>query len=109
MNRDNVVQMFKFIKSVYPFFEVTTEKVDHWAYIMRKMDFERVMNKLEQHALENKFAPSIAEITAYPPEKNNHLEEMESWKKEAAKVPESKKQEFREQMQNLIKAKTNEY
>ncbi|HLR58878.1 MAG TPA: replicative helicase loader/inhibitor [Pseudogracilibacillus sp.] len=108
MNKEQVLNILEAIQTNYHNFEVDEKKLNFWAFAMKKMDYELVSKKLMIHVVESKFPPSIAELSAYPPEKNNHLEEMESWKKEAAKVPESKKQEFREQMQNLIRAKTNE-
>lgn len=86
-------------------FEVTTEKVDSWTRLMKKMDFVRVMAKAEQHALENKFPPTIAEIAAFAPEKNEHLEKMKRWEQEAKQVPESTKQQFRDELKKLIQEK----
>ncbi|WP_051359540.1 replicative helicase loader/inhibitor [Paucisalibacillus globulus] len=106
MDRKQVIELFKLLKSVYPSFEVSTPKVDSWTRLMRKMDFVRVMEKAEQHSLENKFPPTIAEIAAYAPEKNEHLEKMRQWEIEAAQVPESTKLQFREQMIKLIQEKS---
>lgn len=105
MNRDQVVQLFKEIKSVYPTFEVSTSKVNTWARMMRKMDFDRVMAKFDQHSLENKYPPTIAEIAAYAPEKNEHLEKMRQWEREAAQVSPEVKKEFARQMKKLFKDK----
>jgi hypothetical protein len=106
VNRDQVIELFKLLKSVYPSFEVSTPKVDSWARLMKKMDFERVMEKAEHHSLENKFPPTIAEIAAYAPEKNEHLEKMRQWDEEAAQVSESTKLRFRQELQKLIQEKS---
>lgn len=105
MTREEVVQLFKFLKNIYPTFEVSTDKVDTWTRIMQKMDYQRVMVKAEKHASENKFPPTIAEISAFAPEKNETLEKMKQWKKEADQVPESVKQEFRKKLEQLMKDK----
>lgn len=106
MEREHVVKLFKEIKNIYPTFEVSTEKVNTWARMMKKMDNNRVMAKLEEHSLVNKFPPTIAEISAYAPEKNEHLEKMRQWEKEAAKVPQSVKDDFRKQMKKLFQEKS---
>jgi hypothetical protein len=105
MTRDEVKDLFKMISSMYPTFEVSTGKIDTWARMMRKMDFDRVMAKAEKHALENKFPPTIAEIAAFAPEENDHLEKMERWKEEAAQVPPELKQRFNQSIQQLLKEK----
>lgn len=108
MTKAEVLELFKLIKSIYPNFEVTQEKIDMWADVMKGMDFDRVMSRAKEHVTTNKFPPTIAEISAYAPEKNNHLEKFEQWKREAKQVPESKKQAFRKEVQRLIEAKSNE-
>lgn len=108
MNRDQVIELFKLLKSVYPNFEVSSEKVDAWTRLMKTMDFERVMIKAEKFVLENKFPPTVAEIAAYPPEKNKHLEKMRKWKKEASEVSPEVKENFRRELEKLFKEKTND-
>lgn len=105
MTRDEVINLFKLIKSFYPNFEVTTEKVNNWAWAMRKMDFDRVMVRAQEHVQENKFPPTIAEVAAFAPEKNEHLEKIREWEKEAAQVPQSVKDEFRRKVNELFKEK----
>ncbi|WP_060668238.1 replicative helicase loader/inhibitor [Oceanobacillus caeni] len=108
MNRNQVIELFKLIKNVYPTFEVSTEKVNSWTRMMYRMDFERVMTKAEQHALENKFPPTISEIAAYAPEENKHLEKIKKWEREASKVPQEVKENFRRHMEQLFKDKAND-
>ena len=108
MNKAQVLEVFKVIKSVYPNFDATQEKLDVWSRVMRKMDFDRVMKKTEEHVVENKFPPSIAEISAYAPPKNDALDKMRKWEEEAARVPEETKRQFREQLQKLIEGKRHD-
>jgi len=105
VNKKQVVEIFKLIKSVYPNFEVDQMKVDTWSKVMKGQDYERVIIKLEEHMKTNKFPPTIAEITAYAPKENQHLKKMEEWKKEAAKVPEETKRQFREKLKQLVMEK----
>ncbi|CEI81266.1 Loader and inhibitor of phage G40P [Oceanobacillus oncorhynchi] len=106
MTKAEVLELFKLIKSIYPNFEVTQEKIDMWADVMKGMDFDRVMARAKEHVTTNKFPPTIAEISAYAPEKNEHLEKFERWKREAAQVPESKKREFYEAVKKLVEDKS---
>lgn len=105
MERREVVELFKLIKSVYPNFEVDSGKADTWHRLMKDMDFVRVMAKAEQHVQANKFPPTIAEIAAYAPEENKHLEKMQQWEAEAAKVPPEVKREFAQRFQELLRGK----
>lgn len=108
VTKADVLELFKLIKSVYPNFEVTQEKIDIWANITKDMDFKRVMVKTKEHVATNKFPPTIAEIAAYAPEKNEHLEKMKQWEREASKVPQEVKENFRRQMEKLFKDKAND-
>lgn len=105
MTREEVVSLFKLLKSFYPKFEVSTEKVNNWAWAMKKMDFDRVMAKAEEHVQTNKFPPTVSEIAAYAPPKNETLEKMKRWEREAAQVPIETKQEFARSMKKLLKDK----
>lgn len=105
MNREQVIQLFKLIKSVYPTFEVDTQKVDIWTRLMKDMDFNRVMTKAEEHVQSNKFPPTIAEISAFAPPENETLKKMEQWEREAEQVPNEVKQRFAQNLNKLLKDK----
>lgn len=105
MNRMQVVELFKFLKCIYPSFEVNAEKIDAWAAAMADMDYERVMVRVKEYVKENKFPPTVAEIAAYAPEPNTTLQQMEQWRKEAEKVPEHVKLHFKQKMEQLIREK----
>jgi len=105
VTKADVLELFKLIKSIYPTFEVTQEKIDIWANVMKKMDYERVIVRAREHFAENKFPPTIAEIAAYAPEKNEHLEKMRQWEKEAEQVPQRVKDNFKKQLEKLLKDK----
>ena len=105
MNRMQVVELFKFLKSIYPSFDVNTEKIDAWVAAMTDMDYERVMARVKEYVKENKFPPTVAEIAAYAPEPNTTLQQMEQWRREAEKVPEHVKLQFKQKMEQLIREK----
>ena len=116
MNRDQVKELFQLLISVYPRFKPDgkdeseananlSRKVDAWARLMRSMDYKRVMAKAEQHISENKFPPTVAEIAAYAPEKNENLEKIKRWEAEAKQVTPELKEQFRQEFQKLLKDK----
>jgi hypothetical protein len=101
MTKADVLELFKMIKSIYPTFEVTQEKIDIWAKVMKDMDFERVKVRSNEHFATNKFPPTIAEISAYAPPKNETLEKVKQWEKEAAEVSEETKRKFKQKLEEL--------
>jgi hypothetical protein len=46
----------------YPTFEPTPERLDIWSRLMADMDYGLAVKRLDKHAANNKFAPTIAEI-----------------------------------------------
>ncbi|UII58101.1 hypothetical protein LS684_20985 (plasmid) [Cytobacillus spongiae] len=66
MNREQVKSLFKRIKEFYGNFDVYSEKVDAWASVLKKFEYEFVTNNLEQHILTNKFAPTISDLVNAP-------------------------------------------
>ncbi|MUV37802.1 hypothetical protein JNUCC1_01608 [Lentibacillus sp. JNUCC-1] len=74
--------------------------------LLKKMDYQAVFDKLSHHVATSPYVPTLAEIAAYPPEENLHLEQMKQWKAEAAKVPQETKERFLEAMHKLIKEKS---
>lgn len=105
MTREQVKSLFRFLVSVYPNFEVSTEKIDTWTAVMKDMDYDRVMAKARAHAQENKFPPTIAEISAYAPKKNDTFEKMRKWEEEASRVPQHVKDNFKRQIKILFEEK----
>lgn len=72
------------------------------------MDYTLVMKKLSAYAGARPYAPTLAEIAAYPAKSNDHLEKMKIWRAEASRVPDEIKQVFHQQMIKLLKDKTND-
>ena len=63
MNRDNIKELFKLIVHIYPTFEVSTEKINTWTRLMKHQNYKRVMQRAERYVLENKFPPTIADLS----------------------------------------------
>lgn len=86
MNRDEVKAVFKVISSVYPQFEVTSEKLDVWFRLLKDQNPAVVMRNTERFVLKSKFPPVIADLREPKLEyQTNILAEMEEWEKNAAR------------------------
>lgn len=108
MNRDEAIDVLETIRDIYPKFDVSERKAKILLPQLAPMDYELVMEKLSTHTVSHPYPPTIKEIAVYPPEENNHLQLISQWREEAAKVPETVKQNFREQMAKLIKEKSHD-
>lgn len=87
MNREQVKEVFKLLKNVYPQFEVSSEKVDTWTKMLQEQNPAIIMRNAERHVLENKFPPTIADLrerdhAAY---KSNILEKIKEWEANASR------------------------
>ena len=85
MTRDEVKELFKFLKYVYPNFEVSSEKVDIWHELMADQDFLRVMKKAKEFAKENRYPPAVADLYTPQTPKNDFLKQYRQWLKEGEK------------------------
>ncbi|WP_217587489.1 replicative helicase loader/inhibitor [Lentibacillus saliphilus] len=106
MTHEEAVDILEMIAEVYPKFEMTRKKAALLLPPLKEMDYKGVLDKLSAHVVKHPYAPTIAEIAAYPPERNLHLEEMSRWHAEAAKVSPEVKARFRDAMLELITEKT---
>lgn len=87
VNRDQVKEVFKILKNVYPQFEVSKEKVDTWTGLLKDQNPAIVMRNTERFVLENKFPPTIADLreknhAAY---QSNILDKIKEWEANAAR------------------------
>jgi hypothetical protein len=87
MKREQVKEIFKLIKNTYSQFEVTSEKIDVWAKLLKDQNPAVIMRNAERHVLESRFPPVIADlrernIEAY---NSNILEQIKEWEKNAAR------------------------
>jgi hypothetical protein len=87
MNRDQMKEVFKLIKNTYSQFEVTSEKIDVWTRMLKDQNPAVVMRNTERYILENKFAPTIADLRERKLEaySSNILDQIKEWEKNAAR------------------------
>lgn len=103
MNANQAFDVLDTIAELYPKFVITKRKVDILLPQLKQMDYSHVLEKLSAHAAACPYPPTLAEIAAYPPATNVHLEQMQQWKKEAAQVPQETKRQFKQQFDSLFK------
>ncbi len=86
MNREQVKEMFKFLKDVYPQLEVSSSRVDTWTQLLKDQNPAKVMRNAERYALENKFPPSVADIREPITEASNSdfLQKTKKWREQAS-------------------------
>lgn len=73
---------------------------------MKDMDYELVTKRLMSHVVENKFPPTIAEISAYASKENTYLKELEHRHEKAEEVPQHIKDDFREKFEELVRKRS---
>jgi hypothetical protein len=87
VNREQVKEVFKVLKNVYPQFEVTSEKLDIWTKFLKDQNPAVIMRNVERFVLDSKFPPSIADLRekkleAYSTDIFNKIRE---WEKDAVR------------------------
>jgi Loader and inhibitor of phage G40P len=87
MNREQVKEVFRLLKNVYPQFEVTTEKLDTWTGLLKDQNPAVIMRNAERYVMDNRFPPSIADLrernnAAY---QSNILDKIKEWEANAAR------------------------
>lgn len=105
MNRKEALEVLKTIAELYPRFELTERKAAILIPGLLKMDYKKVMKNLEKHVTEYAYPPTLAEIAAYPSEKNEALERIEKYEREARENPPTPEQRrmYAESMKRLFK------
>ncbi|WP_404451967.1 hypothetical protein LG329_16700 [Virgibacillus necropolis] len=107
MNYEEAITVLETIGELYPKYEVSIRKGQMLAPQLMKMDYARVLENLSDYVATHPYAPTLAEIAAFPVESNEHLDKISVWRAEAAKVPDEVKQNFHKQMIKLLKDKTH--
>lgn len=87
MIREELKEVFKVLKNVYPQFEVNSEKLDIWHKFLKEDNPAVVMRNAEIFILESKFPPTVADLreVRHPSYNNNVLDEIKEWQKNASR------------------------
>lgn len=93
MTKRQVAELLKFLNEVYPNFEITQSKIDTWAHLMKRQNPAKVMRRAEKYALENKFPPSVADLSERTTEaySNDFLDKVKQWERDAVDKPSSRR------------------
>lgn len=106
MESQQAAEILELITDLYPSqFKLTDRKARFLIGRMSDMDYKRVLKKLEDYSIEHRFPPTLADIAAYAPEKNENLEKIKRWEAEAKQVTPELKEQFRQEFQKLLKDK----
>jgi hypothetical protein len=87
VKREEVKEVFKILKNVYPQFEITSEKLDIWSKFLSDQNPAIVMRNAERFVLDNKFPPSIADLRERKLEaySTSIFDKMREWEKDATR------------------------
>ncbi|MEC5425303.1 hypothetical protein QGM71_17615 [Virgibacillus sp. C22-A2] len=107
MTHEEAIDVLETIADVYPKFEITKKKAKLILPPLKQMDYNGVMDKLAAFVARHPYAPTIAEIAAYPPEPNEYLAKMDQWREDAVNVSAETKERFRMSLLKLIAEKSN--
>lgn len=102
MNRQQAIQVLELIRDLYPRYNISKEKAKMLIPSLLPMDYERVRENLAAYVATHPYAPTIAEIAAYPVVQNEQLDQLDVWREEAADVPLEMKQKFQQKMIRLL-------
>jgi hypothetical protein len=91
MNKVQALEILKQIAAAYTQFDIDEKRIQVWCSHLEKMPFDLVMINLNRHIAEKRFPPTIAEISAKEPEKNEFLEKVKQWEKESRYASQSAK------------------
>ncbi|MDL4842503.1 hypothetical protein [Aquibacillus rhizosphaerae] len=103
MTKEEAFDVLQTIAAFYPNFQLTTDRAKALIQPLVRMNYDGVMDKLTNYALDHSFPPTLADIAVRLPEENKHLGLQKKWQLEAAQVPEETKQHFKREMERLLK------
>lgn len=85
MNKEKVLELFKFLVAVYPNFEVTQDKINIWSNLLKGQNPAVIMKHAERYALDNRFPPSVSDLREKNIDSNNNdfLKRLEDWEEKA--------------------------
>lgn len=102
MKRGEAIELLELIQDLYPRYSLSKEKAKMLIQALTPMDYEGVKDNLSVYVATHPYAPTVAEIAAYPLEENELLNQLDVWRAEANEVPEETKQHFHHKIQRLI-------
>lgn len=62
MDQKETAKFLKQIIGAYPSFEPTVERMEIWGRLLKEIDYDLAIKRLDNHVRVSKFPPTIAEI-----------------------------------------------
>ncbi|MCM2674061.1 hypothetical protein [Alkalicoccobacillus plakortidis] len=87
MESEQASEILQMISEVYPRWELTETKLKALVPVLKKMDYQGVLDNLYEHIASKPFAPTMPEIAAYPKQVDQTQEKIKSFEREAEKNP----------------------
>lgn len=81
MTKHEMIKLLVLIESVYSSFITKDDTILQWFKFCSKMDYEKVMIKLQNHIRKSPYPPTITDISVFTVESEDFSETLESWKK----------------------------
>jgi len=87
MEIHEALEILQRIAASYTQFDLTGEigekRIEVWSSHLIKMPYKPVLERTNHHILNEKFPPTIAEISVKPKQSNDFLSELKQWEKDA--------------------------
>jgi hypothetical protein len=85
VTKEQVFELMKFIRNVFPSFDFDQDKLNTWHRLLKDQDPVNVMKVAERFALEQKFPPVIADLRERKLNyQTNILEKIKEWENNAS-------------------------
>jgi hypothetical protein len=79
MTKKQVLKLLILIESVYTNCTFKDETVQQWFSVCSEMDYEKVIEKLNNHIRKSPFPPAIAEIAVFSSEEDQLQDTLQEW------------------------------
>ena len=81
MTKQEMIKLLVLIESVYSTCITKDDAILQWFQFCSKMDYEKVMIKLQNHIRKSPYPPTISDITVFTAESEDFSKTLASWKK----------------------------
>ena len=106
MTHEEAIDVLETIAELYPNYSITKKKAKILIPLLKNMDYDGVMENLMHYVAEYHYAPTIAEIAAYPKKEHDYAKKIAQWEEEAKKVTPELRREFQEKFMKLFEEKS---
>lgn len=94
MNKKEVVQIAQLITTAYPNATFPKEKLELWAEMLGRYEYEEVQSNAKKHILQSEYAPTIADLVRKPADPEQPLRNVSQRNYREVKAAEKEAEEF---------------